>query len=91
MIIFYALINSVIGDVCCFKAWTEWQQSSLTCGEVCRLRKKDLCVFSFGNLCLSSDCSNYDICPWFETENDSCETIVCREYDFKIKLFVRYL
>ena len=88
MIIFYAFFNSVIGfNLCCFEAWTEWQQSSLTCGEVCRFRKKDIFVLSWYNPYPSTDCSNYDdICPWFETEKDSCRIIDCREYDFKLKL-----
>ena len=88
MIIFYVFFNLVIGDFCCFKAWTEWQQS-LSCGEVCRFRKRDLWPGPAGIL---GDCHNDHVsCPWVETENDYCEIIDCREYDFKIKLFVRYL
>ena len=93
MIIFYAFFNLVIGDLCCFDPWTEWQQSSLTCGKVCRLRKRNLfhgiilphyvgywCYGKYPN-------GNYVTCPLVEEYIGSCETIVCREYDFKIKLF----
>ena len=91
MIIFYAFFNLVIGliPICCFDAWTEWESSS-TCGKVCRLRKRNL--LTGWEAVGAEDCNyDHDPCPWYLTEKDSCRIIDCREYDFKIKLFVRYL
>ena len=77
-------INSVFGDYCCFDYWTEWQQSSLTCGRVCKERQRDVMTGVSGYF-ESHEC-NYDYtpCPWSDWQEASCVSNNCRKFDFRI-------
>ena len=68
--------------MCCFGVWTGWQQSFLTCDQVCEHRTRDL---STGLSALGYDGCNYhhSSCPRFETQYTSCKEIDCRKLDFK--------
>ena len=83
MIFFYILSNSVAVAIpnCYWYEWSNWGPSS-TCGQVCKHRKRDLCVVDWDELCLGTEGNYYDSCPWHETQTVSCETITCRELIF---------
>ena len=72
------LITSVVSEYCCFGQWTEWQQSPLTCGQVCRVREREL-VYFLEEL-FEREC-NYDhySCPNHESQS-SCVLIGCRKF-----------
>ena len=77
MNIFYVLVNSVAAEFCCFNNWANWEENSLTCGQICKGRKRDICE---GAHCIWNYCTyEYTECPWFELEKSSCNTITCRE------------
>ena len=83
MVIFCVFFNLVIGELCCFEAWTDWQQSSVTCGQVCLHRQRDA-IFGLSALAASECNDDHVMCPWVEWEHSSCQTIDCREWDFKV-------
>ena len=75
-------MNLVVGELCCFGNWTSWAESSLTCGQVCRNRRRDI---KKGLFAIFDDCNNnYNSCPNYESQDGSCENIDCRKFDFKI-------
>ena len=78
----YVFLNSVAATLCCFDDWANWEENSLTCGQICKGRKRDICE---GARCvpLWTYCTyEYTECPWFELEKSSCNTITCRELIF---------
>ena len=83
MIFLYIFLNSVVAELCCWYEWSNWEQP-LTCGEVCKHRKRAICVTTYIplNICDPFYCNHYDSCPNYETQTDSCETIPCRELIF---------
>ena len=91
MKIFYVFINSVYGDYCCFNSWTEWQQSSLTCGRVCQHRKRDLLMGAGGYLAAEECNYDYSPCPWTAWQEASCVSNDCRKFDFKILPLIHFL
>ena len=82
----YVFLNSVAAKECCWKSWGDWQQSSLTCGELCKHRKRAICVFDVtSDWCLDTKCNHHHTgteCPSYETQTGSCENIKCRELIF---------
>ena len=84
MKICYFFLNSVVtlNPVCCFHEWANWEENSLTCGEICRGPKRRICQ---GAKCVPVvyDCTTkYTKCPWFELGKLSCDVITCRELIF---------
>ena len=84
MKLFYIFSNSVAATTCCWDEWADWERP-LTCGQVCKYRKRALCVAAWNNICNLFSCNNHHTeCPWHETQTnfDSCESITCRELIF---------
>ena len=81
---FYIFLNSVAAPTCYWYEWSNWEQP-LTCGEVCKHRKRDICMVSLTNWCnpLALESNYYpNECPWDETQTHSCKSITCRELIF---------
>ena len=77
MKIFIFSITLVVSELCCFDQWTEWQQSSLTCGQVCRNRKRD--ILHFWDKLFERECNHdHNSCPNYESQS-SCVLIGCRK------------
>ena len=49
---FYVFLNSVAAKQCCWYGWSKWGQSS-TCGQVCKLRQRNLCVVDITTVMVS--------------------------------------
>ena len=84
-------MNLATTQICCFHGWTDWQQSSLTCGQqLCQQRTRKIATaddFLSGVLSFfETDTCNkiYAVCPNYESEYSSCVNIDCREFNFKI-------
>ena len=84
------LLKVISSEFCCFDKWTSWQQDSLTCGRICRHRKRPIILGICGPM--YGDC-NYDHsdCPSFESQEASCNNIPCREFNFKIVSLYSFL
>ena len=94
MKIVYVLIQTVIAEIkqCCFDDWTEWQQSSLTCGQICYHRTRNNIDSDddfwgaagswLGNTFAGTNSCNkiYSSCPTYESQDDSCVDKACREF-----------
>ena len=79
MKILNVLITSVVSEYCCFGPWTGWEQSPLTCGQVCRVRTRELVYFM--DKLFEREChSDHYSCPDHETQS-SCVLIGCRKFD----------
>ena len=97
---FFVLINSAVGVGCCFDKWSNWHQSSLTCGKLCEYRTRNILDSDvsfwdaaggwFSDFVGAEDNCNEDhnVCPNKETQSGSCVYIDCREFSFKIAQFV---
>ena len=79
--IIFFLLRLISSDLCCFDNWSPWQESSLTCGQVCKQRKRDIVE---GLVALQADTCHYvpSTCPWSELEDD-CVNIDCRELNLR--------
>ena len=95
MKIYYIFSSSVIGELCCFEQWTQWEYSSLTCGEFCKQsRQRNILVtednflgsaFSWVSDAFgaSDNCNEkHSTCPDYESECVSHVNIDCREFNF---------
>ena len=99
MKIYYFFLNSVAdGEECCFDSWTNWQQSSLSCGDVCEHRKRkildsDESLWDAGVSWLSDklgaadNCNeDHSVCPDYESQSKSCDYIECRELEYRVSV-----
>ena len=83
-------MNLATTQICCFHGWTDWQQSSLTCGQRrCQHRTRKVVtgpeMISMGISIFDVACNGIHVaCPNYESESSSCVNIDCREFDFKI-------
>lgn len=84
MKIYYFFSSSVICETCCFDDWTDWQPSSLTCGEFCKQERTRAiqdssnsisdafgAALSFGEdfFGVKDNCNNiHQYCPYYESE-----------------------
>ena len=80
-----------LAQLCCFHDWTDWQQSSLTCGQqLCQQRTRKIAtgveLISMGVSIFDPEACNkiHAVCPNYESAYSSCVNIDCREFDFKI-------
>ena len=78
---FYVFLNLVTAKDCCWYGWSGWEQSSLTCGEVCRYRKRGICRAA--DFCVDyNECDTHrSECKWHDDERH-CRSIPCRELIF---------
>ena len=81
-------LKSNEAEQCCFEVWTSWQQSSLTCGQVCEQRTRNLLessnFFAAATAIFSNACNDdHSTCPDFESNIRSCAHIECRKFYFK--------
>ena len=95
--LFYVLVTSSEAKVnCCFDEWSNWYQSSLTCGQICSYRTRviidiktnfwDAAGSWFSDLeGVTDNCNeNHDVCPNDESQIDLCDSIDCREFYYRI-------
>ena len=77
--IFVVLLKLNEAEYCCFGDWSLWQQSSLTCGQVCKHRTRNIVTGLAASW--AADC-NYDhfSCPSHEFQSASCDYIECRKF-----------
>ena len=78
-------LKSNEAEQCCFEVWTSWQQSSLTCGQVCEQRTRNLLessnFFAAATAIFSNACNDdHSTCPDFESNIRSCAHIECRKF-----------
>ena len=94
--LFYVLVTSSEAKIeCCFDEWSNWYQSSLTCGQICSYRTRVFIdpqinflgaagSWFSGLVGVADNCNTYDICPNDESQIDSCDSIDCREFHYRI-------
>ena len=83
--IIFFLLRLISSELCCFHDWSTWQESPLTCGQVCkqRMRDRDHLGIFWGSTVAEEDCNNdHPSCPSNESDND-CVYIDCRELNLK--------
>ena len=93
--IFVVLLKSNEAEYCCFEDWSSWQQSSLTCGQVCESRMRNLIegFFNLASAWANDECNDdYSNCPSYESELNLCVDIDCRKFYSKIvELYLIFL
>ena len=79
-----------LAQLCCFHDWTDWQQSSLTCGQqLCQQRTRKIAtVADFWSGAVDACNIIHSACPNYESEYSSCVNIDCREFLFQNHLAV---
>ena len=83
MKLLYVFLNSVVTELCCFCDWGDWEDSPLTCGEVCKERRRHIYYADFFDPPWNCYCtSDYSTCPKYLSEYSYCDTIPCRELIF---------
>ena len=86
--IFVVLLKSNEAEECCFEDWSSWQQSSLTCGQVCEYRTRKL-IESFWAVAsvwvAGINCNkDHSSCPSHEFKSRLCYDIECRKFYLNI-------
>ena len=88
IIFLVVLLKSNKAEQCCFEEWASWQQDSLSCGQICSRRMRNVINDNDGAAFIalvSGDCNDaHSICPNYESESRSCHRIDCRKFYFEI-------